>query len=301
MASAASGGKRGGLLVWGARIGCAIAVLACYVSAAAAAEPLRWTRTPEDKFQCTKYDVESASPFVLTVPPGKALTFKIAARAGKEKVAYSSPDLPPGATLGASDGRFRWTVAGAAGARRRLTLVATSASGASVSHAIDIVVASDDLRAAWRAGMGTLEPSCQEEIAEWQLGDANGDGRKDVLYRIAYEDYTALRILLAGATGGFTPIDVADGNELNFAVEPGADGKPLVIIQRNCCCIAEMYFYRVGEDSSTLLGEAQTQSCEEGGAFELLHDSQGRVRGFAETGKKKRRVWRLRKGVLTEE
>ena len=55
------------------------------LATSAAAAPLRWTRLPEDKFHCTKYDVDSAAPFVLTVPPGKALTFKITARAGKER------------------------------------------------------------------------------------------------------------------------------------------------------------------------------------------------------------------------
>ncbi len=186
-----------------------------------------------------------------------------------------------------------------------MTLVATAASGASVTHTFDLVIASDDLRAAWRAGMGTLEPSCQQEIFDWQLVDANGDGRQDVMYRVAYEDYMGLRILVAGASSGYTAIDAVDGQGFQFSVEPGADGKPVVVVERNCCCVAEIYIYRLervdGSDTLTELGGGQSESCETSGAFELMRDQSGRVRGFTETGKKKHRIWRLRKGALTEQ
>ena len=186
-----------------------------------------------------------------------------------------------------------------------MTLVAIAASGASVTHTFDLVIASDDLRAAWRAGMGTLEPSCQQEIFDWQLVDANGDGRQDVMYRVAYEDYMGLRILVAGASSGYTAIDAVDGQGFQFSVEPGADGKPVVVVERNCCCVAEIYIYRLervdGSDTLTELGGGQSESCETSGAFELMRDQSGRVRGFTETGKKKHRIWRLRKGALTEQ
>lgn len=260
------------------------AFLICGGVAHAKVRDVSWTRTPADRFRCTKYHLGDAAPFAITVPPGKKLTFKLGAKAGRAKVTFSSPDLPVGASLGARSGRFRWTTEGAAGTRLVVTFVATSSQGRTATFALGIEIASDDLRLAWKAGMGTVDPDCPGEFHDWQLADVDGDGSRDVLFRTVVEDYMKLTVIPAEGSGWGEPIDVYDGQPFHYEVEPGPGAKPLLVFERDCCCIGELEVVRIAGGSwESLASGAQVDSCERGGKHELVRDGRGRVKGYATT------------------
>jgi len=165
----------------------------------AAGAAVAWTRMPQKAYLCSRHgpdwqlgqDDESvgghtyASPFVLTVQPGQKVTFTAQAVASDQSaITYTTTGWPDGAVLDPKAGTFQWTAAGTPGRKFPVEVIARSASGAEVKTVLEVVVASEGLQAAWKAGLGGKEwPDCDEREPEQVVTevDLDGDGRLDVL------------------------------------------------------------------------------------------------------------------------
>jgi hypothetical protein len=137
-------------------------------------------------------------PFRLTVPPAMDVQFTIKARSrSSAAIRYRAVGLPPGATLNATTGAFRWKATGRYGQQWPVVLWAESADGKRIQWPFRLRLASRKMTLAWSFGIGKvprvamgyewkggpLAPHCavRSELGQWREKDLNGDGTPDIL------------------------------------------------------------------------------------------------------------------------
>ncbi len=262
-----------------------VAVALAVAPAEAGAGPVvRWTKRPDDRYRCTRYapGVSASDPLRVFAPPGKPMIFTMAARSSDRKpVTYRAHGLPPGATVDRK-GKFAWTIPPDATGSWSITLIAESASGATATTSFTLAIADRDLIAAWNTGMGAFASDCTAYISAYEVRDIDADGLTDLIYTTgdqaddsassdSYRTHIRRRIgarfsppasppgsTLAGRSAPAVPSGPGlPSGALGFdRVEreiPAAalrvvtlpDGKPAIVATKSCCCLADLWIYRV--------------------------------------------------------
>lgn len=248
--------------------------------AGAGVKPPEWFKRPDDKYRCTRYAPGIGRDDQLRVyaPPGKPMMFSIAATRGAH---YRGEGLPPGATLDAKSGLFSWKIPKDATGSWHVKLFAENAGGA-ISTPLVIEIASPDLVAAWRAGMGGFEPDCQARIMDFQFRDVDGDGAADLVYTTGDEhDDSAnsgsfVRHVRRRIKDQFDTTDLTlPWGSLDPIVTPA--GAPAVLIEHTCCCRHEISIYQITRDGAEELLEAVGEECRAYQAVELERDKAGHI------------------------
>jgi hypothetical protein len=239
-----------------------------------------WFKRPDDKYRCTRYapGVGPDDGLRVYAPPGKPMMFSIAATRGAR---YRADGLPPGATLDARSGVFSWKIPADATGKWNVKLVAENAGGA-ISSPLTIEIASTEIVAAWKAGMGGFEPDCSTRIRGFEMRDVDGDGAADLVYTTGDDKDDSANsgsfiVHVQRRVGDhFDGVDrTLPWGSIDTTVTPA--GATAIVTESSCCCRHELSIHQITAKGVEELLDAVGEDCRNYQAVELERDKAGRI------------------------
>lgn len=222
-----------------------VLLIVCLLAHTAAADGPKWLAGPDRAYNCTHYLVAPVSykhppqiapgdKMMLTMPRDKVMKFTLSAKGKKVRYELESP--PPGAKL--TGAKFEWKVAGASGQKYAFALVAIDGEE-KTRWPIELTIATDQQFTAWSAGMGSVWPDCDVYVdSSFQVGDLDGDGKDDVIYRRFVGDDGSTEQIIMLQRGALKFVEaMSPCISCMYRPEIAGDGTRLLVSETTCCCV----------------------------------------------------------------